>query len=377
MSFEFRPVDITTLKCDAIVNSLGIGSEIKTFGKLCTNILKAAKSKELKEFIYSKEQEALPGKLFITPGYNLKAKNIIHVVTPCYGQDKNLLALEDAYRRVLMLAVQKEYKHIAVPIIGTGANKYPHGYVLKMLITMVKAFTDIYKNIKVTIATPVVNQKEYDTNFNQDKLDKSVKEYFKENAGLEEREFNYDQSFFERKLDYIENQLSNEYLTCIRQTRCHLNEVKIYLEETNTLLNSGVRPVKFDIKALPFMSVTDYIGKYIETRFVNETNQKLVTRRVYDMVGGIDNKTSLKHKHSKPEKRTTITPSMLMRYVIALHMTQEEADDLFLFCGRAFSPISKEDKVYKNIIGNKIFDRMNVDGVCLKNGINPIFTTEA
>lgn len=375
MSFEFRPVDITTLKCDAIVNSLGIGPEIKTFGKLCTNILKAADAKELKDFIYSKEKEAMPGKLFITPGYNLKAKNIIHVVTPCYYQDENLLALEDAYRRVLMLALKNEYKHIAVPIIGTGANKYPHGYVLKMLITIVKAFTEIYPNIKVTIATPVANQKEYDTNFNQENLDKSVKEYFKENAGLEEREFSYDQYFFERELNYIEYQISDDYLMCIQRTRNCVNAHKTFLKETDALLESGKRPVKFDPDSLCVKSVTDYITKYIETRFSNETNRTLVTRKVYDVVGGIDNKTSLKHKHSKEEKRATITPSMLMRYVIALHMTQEEADDLFLFCGRAFSPISNEDKVYKTIIRNKIFDVYSVITYCVNKGINPIFTT--
>ena len=64
---------------------------------------------------------------------------------------------------------------------------------------------------------------------------------------------------------------------------------------------------------------------------------------------------------------------MLMRYILALHMNKKEANDLLLFCGKSFSPVSKEDVAYEQIIELKKYDVNAVNGLCLKFGIEPIF----
>ena len=54
-------------------------------------------------------------------------------------------------------------------------------------------------------------------------------------------------------------------------------------------------------------------------------------------------------------------------------MNKHEADDFLLFCGKTFSPVSKEDFVYEQIIKLKKYDITAVNGLCLKYGVDPIF----
>ena len=160
MPFEVRPIDITEIRCDAIVNSLGVNTD--TYGAICRSIVSKAKSEELKAQISSWKKEANPGKIFLSPGYNLPCKHIIHIVTPFFSHDDQLFALEYVYKLALLAAYKRGWKHIALPIIGTGANGYPHAYVLKMITSLVEAFVKNYKNMHVTICMPVISYDEYE-----------------------------------------------------------------------------------------------------------------------------------------------------------------------------------------------------------------------
>jgi hypothetical protein len=51
----------------------------------------------------------------------------------------------------------------------------------------------------------------------------------------------------------------------------------------------------------------------------------------------------------------------------------EEANDLLLFCGKAFSPVSKEDTTYKILIEMKKYDIYQVNDLCDKKQIKRIF----
>lgn len=390
MSFEIRPLDITQVKCDVIVNSLGVRESVKVYGAICKSIVKAAKSSELESEINSHAVDANPGKLYITKGYNLPAKNIIHIVTPYFSKDEQMLALEFVYKLALMTAYKKGWKHIAIPIIGTGANGYPHAYVLKMLTALVEAFSNTYPTMKVTVCMPVISPEDYEQKFDAKELDKSIKEYFKNNSKLHIRDFEYDEHSFARLdyqdidslLDYSDTEIIEiQYLDENRRYMCAdymvsgtSTKQKPFLDEKEVLLESGKRPVKFDMSSIGLFSVTSYIDTYINTRFPTDAERKIVRRHVATVVGGEDNKTSLKAKHNSEDRRTTITLPVLMRYVLALHMTKQEADDLLLFCGKVFSPVGKADRVYQNIIKLKEYDIHEVNGLCLKAKVDAIFS---
>ena len=394
MSVEIRPLDITSFKGDAIVNSLGIRENIKIYGKICKNILKAADSKELEKKILEQEQWADPGYMFITKGYKLPAKNIIHIATPYYDYDNQLEALEFAYKLALVTAFKKGWTKIALPIIGTGANGYPHAYVLKMLTKLVNAFFKYHKEMDITICMPVVSLEEYNEKFDTKQIDKAIKEFFDKNSESMIRDFEYDESSF-TNLDKKDVAELLNYHTVLahrygedgerdetqRFWASKANKKTSFLDVKEVLLDSGTRPVKFDMTKLYEKSVSFYIETYITTRYVNPSDQNEIRKHVNLTVSGSNDSTSLKTKHGKEEKRTTITVPMLMRYVLALHMNMKEANDLLLFCGKIFSPVSEQDTKYQRLISLKKYvthdhDRYVINGYCLENKIEQIFGYE-
>ena len=113
--------DITKIKTDAIVNSLGVNGRI--FGELCGNIVKAAGSEALKTHLRNLENQEY-GSLFSTNGFNLPCKYIIHVVTPIKSKDEDCSMLKKAYRDVINHAIGRGLNSIALTFLGTGANGY-------------------------------------------------------------------------------------------------------------------------------------------------------------------------------------------------------------------------------------------------------------
>lgn len=121
MPFKVKYDDITTYDVEVVVNSLG--TEGKVYGKLCKNIISNAKDEELKQYIDSQNNPI--GTILVTSAGKLKAKKIIHVVTPFkyMDNDKNELLIK-SYKDCINKALELGYKSIALPFIGTGANGY-------------------------------------------------------------------------------------------------------------------------------------------------------------------------------------------------------------------------------------------------------------
>ena len=389
MPYEIRPVDITTIKCDGIVNSLGVLSTINQYGSICKNIIKASSEPaKLKETISSWEKEANPGKIFLTKSFGLPAKNILHIVTPYFSQDPQMFALEYVYKLAFTMAVKKKWNHLAIPIIGTGANGYPHSYVLKMVKALLDAFSNYNSLLKITVCMPVISPEDYEKKFDEKEVDKSIKDYFKENKNLGIRVFKYDEYTFE-DVDYqdVDDLLhysdkilirDERYMISTRQRRekgMWQSSQKAFLDEKQILLDGGKRPTKVDFSKLGLFTITNYIETYIGNRYDNESDRKLMLKHVNEIVSGDSNSTSLKAKHNNEEKRTTVSKPMLMRYILALHMSKKEADDLLGFCEKTFAPagVSKADKVYKYLIEHQIYDIYEVNGLCLKENVDQIF----
>ena len=393
MSVIIKPQDVTKVKCDVIVNSLGIKKNIAFYGAICRSIVKAAKSKELDGTIKSWEYDARPGAYFITGGYALPSSKIIHVVTPLYKKDKELLALEYVYKLILITAYDNGWKKIAMPIIGTGSNGYPHAYVLKMLTKLVKAFDDSYEGMEITICLPIIRDKEQKKPYTLEKVDYEYREFLSKNNELNDRDFYYDKDSFESfnysSINYLLEYSSKDIERCgnldyklmmldrrqplSKGKPSSINEQQSRLD---WLLEHGKRPAIVDLTQLKLQSVTNYIDAYLSSRYGSQNDIKIVRKHMYDIVGGSDNYTSIRSKHNSDKRRTTLPLSMLMRYILALHMTLEEAKHLLLFCSRALSPVAKQDLIYTKFIEDKIYDTYSVNGFCLKAKVDQIFGYE-
>lgn len=143
--------DITTLKCDAIVNAansrlLGcfcpnhgcIDNAIHTFAGVQLRLACA-------ELMKKQGHEEETGKAKITPAFNLPSNYIIHTVGPIvHGwltkKDKQQLA--DCYRSCLELAEQNNLKSIAFCCISTGEFRFPNDKAAEIAIQTVKDYKE-------------------------------------------------------------------------------------------------------------------------------------------------------------------------------------------------------------------------------------------
>ena len=150
--------DITTLRCDAIVNAcnsqmLGCFSPMHA---CIDNFIHTYAGVELRwkmhEIMTKQGHEEETGKAKITPGYNLPAKYILHTVGPMIQwkvtkKDEDLLA--SCYRECLKLAADTGVESIAFCCLSTGVFRFPQQKAAEIATETVKQFLKKDKDSRV------------------------------------------------------------------------------------------------------------------------------------------------------------------------------------------------------------------------------------
>ena len=152
--------DITTLKCDAIVNAANSGmtgcyvpnhrcidNAIHTFAGVefrlaCAELM---------------ERQGYPeptGQAKITPAFNLPCRFVLHTVGPIIngrvtGKDKN--RLESCYRSCLELAAENGLESVAFCCISTGEFRFPNELAAEIAVRTVREFLKKQTSVKKVI----------------------------------------------------------------------------------------------------------------------------------------------------------------------------------------------------------------------------------
>ena len=147
--------DITTLRCDAIVNAANSGMTgcyapchgcidncIHTYAGMQLRL-------ECAEIMKKQGHEEETGKAKITSAYNLPCKYVLHTVGPIIAgpltqTDKDLLA--SCYRSCLELAEQNGVKSIAFCCISTGEFHFPNDIAAQIAVKTVKDYREQTKS---------------------------------------------------------------------------------------------------------------------------------------------------------------------------------------------------------------------------------------
>ena len=152
--------DITTLKCDAVVNAANSGmtgcyipnhrcidNAIHTFAGMqlrliCENLM---------------EQQGYPepaGGAKITPAFNLPSRYVLHTVGPVISgkvkkHERELLA--SCYRSCLELAAKNKLESVAFCCISTGEFHFPNELAAEIAVQSVKKFFRLQTGVKKVI----------------------------------------------------------------------------------------------------------------------------------------------------------------------------------------------------------------------------------
>lgn len=137
-SIKIVQQDITNMQLDAIVNA---ANKSLLGGGGVDGAIHRAAGKELLAAC-EKLNGCETGEAKITPGFQLKAKYVIHTVGPVWKGGKNgeEKLLENAYKNSLKLADKYDIQSIAFPNISTGVYRFPKEKAAKIAIKSVKEY---------------------------------------------------------------------------------------------------------------------------------------------------------------------------------------------------------------------------------------------
>ena len=145
--------DITTLKCDAIVNAAN--SRLLGCFQPChsciDNIIHTMSGVQLRlacqEIMEKQGGEEPTGQAKITPGFNLPCKYVIHTVGPIVNgplTETHRELLASCYRSCLDLALENGVRSIAFCCISTGVFAFPQQEAAKIAVRTVTGWLDAH-----------------------------------------------------------------------------------------------------------------------------------------------------------------------------------------------------------------------------------------
>ena len=152
--------DITTLKCDAIVNAANSGMT----GCYCPNhgcidnAIHTYAGVQLRlacaEIMDRQGHPEPTGQAKITPAFDLPCRYVLHTVGPIINgrvtqRDRALLA--SCYRACLELAAKKRLESVAFCCISTGEFHFPNQIAAEIAVQTVKAFLKKQTSVKKVI----------------------------------------------------------------------------------------------------------------------------------------------------------------------------------------------------------------------------------
>lgn len=348
MPFKIVRNDITKMNTEAIVNT---ANDYLTAGTGCDSaIYKAAGYEELLNYRREHIGYAEEGEVFLTPGFQLQAKYIIHAVSPRYrgGAQGEAKKLRACYRKSLQLAKEKGITSISFPLISTGGFGYPKEEGIRIAADEIHAFLlenemEIYLVVFDGKATHL-GEKIYpdleayiDCNY--------VEEVRKEEYGDERRNRET-----QRRLNSLPFFEAAQKAEKISKKSSGLEDICEY-ESTMLSDYETVHESRLE-ERMRHMSDTfsEYLMYLIQER--NMENAEVWKRAI------VDRKIFSKIKNNASYHPNKLTALCLC---VGAKLNMDETRDLLARAGYALSPCDKTDIIFSYFIENGIYDMIELD----------------
>ena len=364
MAFKIVRNDITKMNTEAIVNT---ASDHAVVGTGCDSaVYEAAGFDELLTYRKEKIGFVPEGEAFITPGFNLQAKHIIHAVSPLYmgGSEGEEEKLRSCYRKSLQLAKENNIRSIAFPLISTGGFGYPKEEGLRIAVDEINAFL---LNNEMQIYLVVFDDKAKSLGR---RIYPELEEYIDQNYVEDKRREEYGGGFYgatKLSLGNPTEPLSNVRLVgrrCLRAEEPRRKETA----------SKAWKPVMMDAvfeeaSEAPFLDFEGEHQSRLEERMrhISDTfsqylmyliqDKKMENAEVYKRAI-VDKKIFSKIKNNvdyHPQKLTALC------LCVGAKLNLDESRDLLARAGYALSPCDKTDIIFSYFIENEIYDMIELD----------------
>lgn len=294
------------------------------------------------------------GEAFITPGFNLPAKYIIHAVSPRFidGESGEEEKLRNCYKNALKIAVDNGIKTISFPLVSTGSYGYPMADGLRIAMEEINCFLlnnelDVYVVVfgdkAASLASRIQPQLESYIDYN----------YVKKRILHEQR-------FGSRAAEplapgMIGNALESECAYAPRSVyEDNEEDVEAFIGEKD--LDKAVAHL-----ADPFGVYFFYLVEKKGLKSSEVQDRAWITKQVYSKIN--------KNKETyHPDKRTALQLS------IALELNIDETKDFLARAGYAFSSSDLQDLIFRFFIENGYYDIIDISDALEKYGLKPIIT---
>ena len=318
MSFKVTYGDALEYEGDAVLNSLGTNGAV--YGRLCKNIINGINRQDVKNLIDAQKNMPI-GKIIETEGGDLKCKRVLHIVTPFKkNDDKKCSQLRNAYKSVVDLAIERGYKKIGLPIIGTGTNGYSDKEAYEAVIAVLSEISD-YEEKKKT-----------------DVIDATIIAYLNPKPLKEQI----------RQDEYrLSRRISVEYNTYDKISFSDKDIVGAYEDEHSFLsVMDFVSDIEPEDAFVPKM-LEPGTGKYkrpydFVDDYMNQHNLPIKMLKEYDC-----------RKRQKIRNNKTLSKIDVFRFSVLLNLNKTEIIQFMSYCGYGFNPMSRLDMFFMDYIDGK------------------------
>ncbi len=342
MPFKIVRNDITQMNTEAIVNTANAWPEV---GAGCdTAVYNAAGYDELLAYRSENIGFVPEGEVFITPGFGLKARYIIHAVSPLFmgGIDGEEEKLRSCYRKSLQLAKESDIHSIAFPLIATGSFGYPKEEGMRIAVDEINAFL-LKDEMEVYLVVFGDGDKELGRKLYPDLeeyidrkyvSEKVREEYFGLNSALSDRAYGASLAMereapAEECLDFADGHESklNERIKHLSDT---FSEYLLYLIREKKMENAEVY------------------------------KRAIVDKKIFSKIKN--------NPDYHPQKLTALC------LCVGAKLNLDETKDLLARAGYALSPCDKTDIIFSYFIENEIYDMIELDIQLEEHGLSCIIS---
>ena len=364
MPFKIVRNDITKMNTEAIVNT---ANDQPTVGTGCDSaVYKAAGYDELLKYREEKIGFVPEGEAFITPGFKLQAKYIIHAVSPLYmgGDQGEEVKLRSCYRKSLQLAKENGIKSISFPLISTGGFGYPKEEGMRIAVDEINAFL-LGNEMDIFLVV-------FDTKTTQlgEKIYPGLEAYIDHNYVKEAREKEYGDAYFGSMRPSTPGY--DRYLSNAQMIERRTRRNAIFKRETakKSLPEEALQVDECcECDEAPFFDfeeqhesklqermkhMTDTFSEYLMylIREKHMENAEVWKRAIVD-----------KKIFSKIKNNVNYHPNKLTALCLCVgaKLNLDESKDLLARAGYALSPCDKTDIIFSYFIENEIYDMIELD----------------